>query len=39
METAIMGYIGVVLGRFWDNGKENGTFSEWNVLGAVPEQA
>ena len=26
METTIMGYIGVILGLYWDNGKENGNY-------------
>ena len=26
METTIMGYIGYILGLYWDNGKENGSY-------------
>ena len=33
METIIMGYIGVILGLYWDNGKENGNYYNRLVLG------
>ena len=26
MDTTIMGYIRVILGLYWDNGKENGNY-------------
>ena len=26
MKTTIMGYIGVILELYWDNGKENGNY-------------
>ena len=26
METTIMGFIGYILGLYWDNGKENGNY-------------
>ena len=35
METTIMGYIGlyrVILGLYWDNGKENGNYYSYVVL-------
>ena len=28
METTIMGYIRIILGLYWDNGKENGNYYE-----------
>ena len=36
METTIMGYIGVILGLYWDNGKENGNYYNglyWGYIG------
>ena len=26
METTIMGFIGYIMGLYWDNGKENGNY-------------
>ena len=33
METTIMGYIGYILGLYWDNGKENGNYC--SIVGIV----
>ena len=31
METTIMGFIGYIMGLYWDNGKENGNYC--SILG------
>ena len=36
METTIMGYIRIILGLYWDNGKENGNYYNglyWDYIG------
>ena len=34
METTLMGYIGVIiLGSYWDNGRENGNY--YNIIGYI----
>ena len=35
METTIMGYIRVILGLCWDNGKENGNYRDYRAFIGV----
>ena len=36
METSIMGFMGYILGLYWDNGKENGTYCLGRAALAPP---
>ena len=35
MKTTIMGYVGVMLGLYWENGKENGNYYNGLYIGVM----
>ena len=35
LQTTIMGFIGYIMGLYWDNGKENGNYCSLNLLPLV----
>ena len=35
METTTMGFIGYILGLYWDNGKQNGNYRDYRVYIGV----